>query len=345
MTSLVGSPVTGASIEIVDNEGRRLTRRYQREQSGLSAQRRDQIDRAFLGRDPEVEMNFATYMALEGMLRPEEERTWRTTYHDPDVGHEVGEFGHQYLSINRLVRGLRGTRPSSAEVDYEASLDEAFSKRVNEQWIHYQASSLSEIRVIQQQGLGRVLSVLFGGPEEKRPPTDFLPTEPDHAYKLTRAFLQDQNIKVNFNRQSFMQRYQRERHYAEVVEHIKEVTERVDRALLPQRELERLVAEFYSGDKQLSLGRRGIEVRMGRKEIPLRALSSGERQLLFILLHVMAGGANSVIVDEPEISLHVDWQERLVGTMLTVNPACQLILATHSPDVMAHVDRRFIHRI
>lgn len=352
VSPLVNSPVTFAEVEIQTEEHGRVTRRYSVDsdsarqlQREIEAQAHELlIDES--GIDPDIS-NFARYRAAERWLRLEAHEGWETTYASTSKRTRPGaplRMGHQYLSINRLVREPRGASSSRAE-DYESSLDEAFSSRVTERWIRYQSSSLSEIRVIQQQGLGRVLSVLFGGPEGNHAHKDIPPTEPGHAYMLTRDFLRSQNIRVNFSRQSFIARYLRERQYSEVVEHIKEVTESVDNALLPQRELERLVAELYSGGKELTLGRRGIEVRVGKKEIPLKALSSGERQLLFILLHTMAGGSNAVIIDEPEISLHVDWQERLVRSMRTVNPDCQLILATHSPDVMANVDSKFIRRI
>jgi len=81
------------------------------------------------------------------------------------------------------------------------------------------------------------------------------------------------------------------------------------------------------------------------EKIPLESLSSGEKQLMQILLEVMAGGVNAVIIDEPELSMHVDWQNRLVASMRTVNPESQLVLATHSPEVMANLDEKYIFQL
>jgi predicted ATP-binding protein involved in virulence len=39
-------------------------------------------------------------------------------------------------------------------------------------------------------------------------------------------------------------------------------------------------------------------------------------------------------MDEPEISLHVEWQQRLIETILNLNPNVQIILTTHSPAVI-----------
>lgn len=50
--------------------------------------------------------------------------------------------------------------------------------------------------------------------------------------------------------------------------------------------------------------------------------------------------ANVCIVDEPELSLHVEWQELFVDTLRAANPKVQLILATHSPSIIVdHIAR------
>ena len=65
-------------------------------------------------------------------------------------------------------------------------------------------------------------------------------------------------------------------------------------------------------------------------------LSSGEKQMLAILLTVLVeDGRNYVLfMDEPEVSLHIDWQERLIDLILELNPNVQIILTTHSPAVI-----------
>ena len=39
-------------------------------------------------------------------------------------------------------------------------------------------------------------------------------------------------------------------------------------------------------------------------------------------------------MDEPEVSLHVEWQKRLIDILLEMNPNVQIILTTHSPAVI-----------
>jgi predicted ATPase len=66
-------------------------------------------------------------------------------------------------------------------------------------------------------------------------------------------------------------------------------------------------------------------------------LSSGEKQLLIQFLEVLLQESRNVIfiADEPEISLHVTWQENLLKAIRNLNENAQLIIATHSPDIVA----------
>ena len=65
-------------------------------------------------------------------------------------------------------------------------------------------------------------------------------------------------------------------------------------------------------------------------------LSSGEKQMLVILLTVLLQEQKPyvLLMDEPEISLHVDWQECLVNIIRDLNPHAQIILTTHSPALI-----------
>ena len=77
------------------------------------------------------------------------------------------------------------------------------------------------------------------------------------------------------------------------------------------------------------------------KIFPLKYLSSGEKQLLIILGEALLQGSTPCIyiADEPELSLHVTWQESLVSNLRNVNPNAQIIFATHSPDIVSTFDK------
>ncbi len=70
--------------------------------------------------------------------------------------------------------------------------------------------------------------------------------------------------------------------------------------------------------------------------IPSYKLSSGEKQMLIILLSVLVQNRKPYVLfmDEPEVSLHIEWQQRLVALVRDLNPNVQVILTTHSPAVI-----------
>ena len=72
-------------------------------------------------------------------------------------------------------------------------------------------------------------------------------------------------------------------------------------------------------------------------------LSSGEKQILAILLTVLVEDQEHYVLfmDEPEVSLHIEWQKKLIDMVLELNPNVQLILTTHSPAMIMNgwIDR------
>jgi predicted ATPase len=65
-------------------------------------------------------------------------------------------------------------------------------------------------------------------------------------------------------------------------------------------------------------------------------LSSGEKQMLLILLTVLTEDEQPYVLfmDEPEASLHFEWQKRLITMVRELNPNAQVILTTHSPALI-----------
>ena len=76
-------------------------------------------------------------------------------------------------------------------------------------------------------------------------------------------------------------------------------------------------------------------LQMGETLTPYQ-LSSGEKQMLVILLTVLVEDQQPYVLfmDEPEVSLHIDWQQKLINLILELNPNVQIILTTHSPAVI-----------
>ncbi len=65
-------------------------------------------------------------------------------------------------------------------------------------------------------------------------------------------------------------------------------------------------------------------------------LSSGEKQILLILLTALTEDQQHFVLfmDEPEASLHFEWQKNLISLLRELNPNAQIILTTHSPALI-----------
>lgn len=76
-----------------------------------------------------------------------------------------------------------------------------------------------------------------------------------------------------------------------------------------------------------------IEFKESNNIIPIDKLSSGEKQLLIIFLTIILQKEKPFILlmDEPETSLHVEWQSTLIDNIRKIKPNIQIIIATHNP--------------
>ena len=106
---------------------------------------------------------------------------------------------------------------------------------------------------------------------------------------------------------------------------------------LPKRKFQDMIDSLFSYTGK-TIDRKSNDIvfyQNGERLSPYR-LSSGEKQMVLILLTVLVReGSHSVLfMDEPEASLHIEWQQKLIGMIRELNPDLQLILTTHSPAVV-----------
>ncbi|GFM66958.1 AAA family ATPase [Pseudomonas lijiangensis] len=107
-------------------------------------------------------------------------------------------------------------------------------------------------------------------------------------------------------------------------------------AFLDQKELR------YEPDSHRRVPKVGLKFPDGSWS-SVKVMSSGERQLLTMLYAVTKMSSDSlVLIDEPELSLHIDWQEELLGKMMEQLGARQIIVCTHSPSIAADYDKYMI---
>lgn len=98
-----------------------------------------------------------------------------------------------------------------------------------------------------------------------------------------------------------------------------------------------IVDDMFSVTEK-TINRDAVQVELWQwgEQLNLKLLSSGEKQLLIILMTVLLedGDHTVLFMDEPEVSLHIEWQQSLLDTILRLNPNVQVILTTHSPAII-----------
>ncbi|MEC1353431.1 AAA family ATPase [Bacillus sonorensis] len=76
------------------------------------------------------------------------------------------------------------------------------------------------------------------------------------------------------------------------------------------------------------------------EELDLTLLSSGEKQIVIFFVFSLTSQFRTkdkvLLIDEPELSLHVEWQSKLLDLLMENNNSSQIIIATHSPDVIGY---------
>lgn len=130
---------------------------------------------------------------------------------------------------------------------------------------------------------------------------------------------------------------------------VDEYNDKVSRLMKPIERFLSLVNRFLTdSSKQLDIDSVGYLVVKIPTQAPrsLEALSSGERQILVMLGHLAineeSNRAGVFIVDKPELSLHLKWQEIFVDSLLEASSSTQFILATHAPSVILDREDSFV---
>ncbi len=110
----------------------------------------------------------------------------------------------------------------------------------------------------------------------------------------------------------------------------------------PKKQFQDMIDELFA-ETGKQIDRKNNEIQFVQKNdngttevITPYQLSSGEKQILAILMTVLVENREpyALLMDEPEISLHIDWQQRLIDLIRQLNPHVQIILSTHSPALI-----------
>ncbi|MGL4424359.1 MAG: AAA family ATPase [Gemmataceae bacterium] len=122
-------------------------------------------------------------------------------------------------------------------------------------------------------------------------------------------------------------------HLKQIQQHAQQIEKEREQLFQPFTTLLKLIEKIFQY--------RGIElpglVSLGEAQeaIASEVLSAGEKQMLSFLCYNAFRSPSTIFIDEPEISLHVDWQRVLFPTLLRQSTGNQFIVATHSPFIYA----------
>lgn len=232
---------------------------------------------------------------------------------NPDVNILSGRNGEgKSTIINKLIRHIR-TAPTSGELPQNSRLGVRVDfYPADAKGIRYDIIRSFDRQLIQNESL-------------KELPGASIATELDwQLYILQRKYL-DYQVNVG-NRmvqlltngapdahQQAMEAVRQKTRFQDIVDELfSETGKRIDRQCNELR--------FWQYDEQIS---------------PY-VLSSGEKQMLLILLTALTEDNKHYVLfmDEPEASLHHEWQRKLIGLVRELNPNAQIILTTHSPAVI-----------
>lgn len=132
----------------------------------------------------------------------------------------------------------------------------------------------------------------------------------------------------------------------EIINYSQTYQEKIAELRSPIKRLESIASNFLKeGGKQIIIAEDGeIKVKLKNGKVAsIFELSSGEKQIIIMIAHLIfeedQKPSGVFIIDEPELSLHIAWQEIFVDSIIEASPKTQFILATHSPSIISKVKR------
>lgn len=113
----------------------------------------------------------------------------------------------------------------------------------------------------------------------------------------------------------------------------RDVCNKIEKIKAPFEELQEILGSFLKKKVEI---KEDIKFINGKTELLFEDLSAGEKQLvsLFVYTRLQTKSRSIVLIDEPELSLHVSWQRKFLENLLE-NNSSQYILSTHSPFIIS----------
>ena len=124
--------------------------------------------------------------------------------------------------------------------------------------------------------------------------------------------------------------------FLSIVEDVEVMQNQKEHILKIFTDYENEINSYFNDSKSFSLTEDGeFKITSKRRKIKLSDLSSGEKHIITILGRATLSNSNGAVfvADEPELSLHLDWQRKILTSIKKLSPLSQIIVATHSPAI------------
>lgn len=115
-----------------------------------------------------------------------------------------------------------------------------------------------------------------------------------------------------------------------ILTNVTQVEKERDRIVEPMRKLNSEISQYFPNR---SIKVNELKLGEGKESIVATSLSAGEKQLLSFLCYAAFYGDYVFMVDEPELSLHLDWQRKLISSLTSLGESHQYFFVTHSPAI------------
>lgn len=149
-----------------------------------------------------------------------------------------------------------------------------------------------------------------------------------------------QEVTANFNTAyyNFIAMANFNERFTSIVSDVEKMQEKKIELTTTFTDYEREVNEFISPRKNFRINEDGqFKISSSARTIDINDLSSGEKHILTILGKSALSRRDGTlfIADEPELSLHLEWQRKILPSIMRLSPKSQIIVATHSPAIIA----------
>lgn len=274
--------------------------------------------------------------------------TWLSLHRGQEIYHEVpvDEYEHEMgeilpgvdVKLNDVLQRIR---------QFYFTLDKQVSdltRQFQKDWfLSFLTSEISDADVIEAKidfaEEAKAIAAIFNRFE--LPPEKFEQQLEKHV-ELGKKSLESLKNRDQFRISEFFNVYDVLRLH-KLVEQWQELQERQKEILEPKTKFLKIASEMlYQKKIFLTQGNEIFVETIDKFEISVNNLSSGEKQLLIFLAETILQQEDECVflADEPELSLHIEWQEQLVPNLLSLNPNAQVLFATHSPDIVGSYNDR-----